>query len=158
MSECAERRWEMVAEETQGEAIWSQKGITAGCCAMPGLHLHICTAAPNPVNTRPQMAQNESKLSYQEPVLPLRLVLCCTLSSLSCFNLADATPRGLLWILQFSKFAQTVAAWLYDWDAVVEQGLKVWWTWSVHASGYGFVSIQHFLESMVIGSRAEQVD
>jgi hypothetical protein len=28
----------------------------------------------------------------QEPVLPLRLVLCCTLSSLSCFNLADATP------------------------------------------------------------------
>jgi hypothetical protein len=51
-------------------------------------------------------------------------------------------------VSQFSKFAQTVAAWLYDWDAVVEQGLKVWWTWSVHASGYGFVIIQHFLESM----------
>jgi hypothetical protein len=60
--------------------------------ALPGLHLDICTAAPNPVNTHPQMAQNESKLSYKEPVLPLRLVLCCTLSSLSCFNLADARP------------------------------------------------------------------
>ncbi|CAK9260969.1 unnamed protein product [Sphagnum jensenii] len=78
--------------------------------ALPGLHLDICTAAPNPVNTHPQMAQNESKLSYKEPVLPLRLFLCCTLSSLvSTWLMQHHEHCFEIEILQFSKFAQTVA-------------------------------------------------
>jgi hypothetical protein len=54
--------------------------------AVPGLYLrdssslHIRTAAPDPLNTHPQTAQNESNFSYQEPVLPSRLVLRRTLS------------------------------------------------------------------------------
>jgi hypothetical protein len=69
----------MIAE---GENSRVLPNIRSSTEALPGLNLHICTTAPNPVNTHPQMAQIESKLSYQEPVLPLRLVLCCTLSSL----------------------------------------------------------------------------
>jgi hypothetical protein len=34
----------MVAEGTQGEAIWSQKGTTAGCCATPGPELKLYQA------------------------------------------------------------------------------------------------------------------
>ncbi len=47
--------------------------------ALPGLHLDICTAAPNPVNTHPQMAQNESKLSYKEPGASSSLEACSLL-------------------------------------------------------------------------------
>jgi hypothetical protein len=85
-------RGDMIAEGENSRVLPNARSSTE---ALPGLHL-LFSAAPNPVNTCPQMVQNESKLSYQEPVLPLRLVLCCTFSSLSCFNLADATPQGLL--------------------------------------------------------------
>ncbi|CAM6078712.1 unnamed protein product [Sphagnum tenellum] len=64
----------MIAEGENSRVLPNTRSSTE---ALPGLHLDICTAAPNPVNTHPQMARNESKLSYKEPVLPLRLVLCC---------------------------------------------------------------------------------
>ncbi len=83
-------RGDMIAKRENSRVLPNTKSSTE---ALPGLHLHICTDAPNPVNTCPQMVLSESKLSYQEPVLPLRLVLCCTLSSFSCFNLAGATTR-----------------------------------------------------------------
>lgn len=107
-------RGDMIAEGENSRVLPNTRSSTE---ALPGLHLDICTAAPNPVNTHPQMAQNESKLSYKEPVLPLRLVLCCTLSSLSCFNLADATPWGLLWnwnlaVQQVCSNSRNMTIWL----------------------------------------------
>jgi hypothetical protein len=47
----------------------------------------------------------------------LRLVLCWTLSLLSCFNLADATPWGLLWnwnlaVQQVCSNSRNMTIWL----------------------------------------------
>jgi hypothetical protein len=102
LSECAERTRETVAEGSaqrvrerreRGDVIADGErssrvlfNASPSTEAVPGLHLrdssslHIRTAAPNPLNTHPQTAQNESNFSYQEPVLPSRLVLRCTLS------------------------------------------------------------------------------